>query len=173
MWKREIEIASWIMTGKFQGRHSIRSHVMSLLACAKSRINFILNPCQLPNINAKYFYENLPLFLYPLHFFFFTCSFLWSLICFCLVLIHFQMQDFDPSSCVCLWLNHGFHTYIRSMLTCVSLHPKVLEYNVTLQKHGGFLFFFFCSWELSWTLSDIFLCFEDRDMKYEWIQPWH
>jgi len=97
------------MTGKFQeGRHTIRLLAMSLLT---SRINPALNPCQLSNLNAKCFYKNFLPFRYLLDgFFFWTCSFLWNLICLCLMLLQFLNLRFSPI-CPILWLNYGFHTY--------------------------------------------------------------
>lgn len=90
------------MTGKFQGRH-IRSHVQE---------KFYFKPMPVSKYKCQILLWEFSRIFLSFVLIFLTCSFLWSLICFCLVVLHFQMQDFDLSSCSCLWLYHGFHTYI-------------------------------------------------------------
>lgn len=164
------------MTDKFQeGRHSIRSFVMSL---SMSRINPALKACQLPNLNAKCFYKNFLGFHYLLNgIFFWTWSFLWRLICLCLILLQFQILRLWPEHLSLFmtktWLSYLPPSPCSPVFLCFSASKDFrILWDIAETRWFLFFFFFFSQW-FSQTLSVTFFCLENRDMNHEWIQPWH
>lgn len=153
------------MTDEFQeGRHSIRSPAMPL---QMSRLNRALNLCQLPKLNARCFCKN------SLGF---HCFFGWN--SFLNLKFYVELYALMPyASAVSkpkffTWSSIPFYDSAMasiptfcSMLTCVSQNPNWHCRNMLVS--------FFCSQVFSETLNDTFICLENRDMNYEWIQPWH